>query len=127
MKEVNQGMARSIKSSKEIKRLTEERDQALQEYTLVMSERDSVHREQEKLTDDLTQSRKQIKTVEVQNKELMDKVQGRRAFCVYLFLEKKLCSPQKKISYEFFHAILLGIVQHLVRLIEDFLIIEFKL
>ena len=77
MKEVNQGMARSIKSSKEIKRLTEERDAAMQEYSLIMSERDSVHRELEKLTDDLSQSKKQLKSVETQNKELLDKVQGK--------------------------------------------------
>jgi predicted nucleic acid-binding Zn-ribbon protein len=77
MKEVNQGMARSIKSSKEIKRLTEERDAAMQEYSLIMSERDSVHRELEKLTDDLSQSKKQLKAVETQNKELLEKVQGK--------------------------------------------------
>jgi len=100
MKEVNQGMARSIKCGKDIKRLTDERDAALQEYTLVMvfrltqdgvfsvltrrtfcinsfqSERDSVHRELEKLTDDLSQSKKQIKSLETQNKELLDKLQG---------------------------------------------------
>jgi len=76
MKEINQGMAVRIKSNKEIKRLTEERDAALQEYSLIMSERDSVHRELEKLTDDLSQSKKQIKTLETQNKELTDKLQG---------------------------------------------------
>lgn len=76
MKEVNQGMARSIKCSKDLKRLTDERDAALQEYSLIMSERDSVHRELEKLTDDLSQSKKQMKALETQNKELVDKLQG---------------------------------------------------
>jgi len=77
MKEINQAMAARIKANKDIKRLTEERDAALQEYSLIMSERDSVHRELEKLTDDLGGSKKQIKNLETQNKELQDKVAGK--------------------------------------------------
>jgi len=71
-------MAVRIKTNKDIKRLTEERDAALQEYSLIMSERDSVHRELEKLTDDLSQSKKQIKGLETQNKELADKFTGKQ-------------------------------------------------
>jgi predicted nucleic acid-binding Zn-ribbon protein len=77
MKEINQAMAARIKANKDIKRLTEERDAALQEYSLIMSERDSVHRELEKLTDDLGSSKKQMKNLETQNKELQDKVAGK--------------------------------------------------
>lgn len=43
-----------------------------------MSERDSVHRELEKLTDDLAGSKKQIKNLETINKELQEKLAGGR-------------------------------------------------
>lgn len=39
VKEVNQAMAVRMKASKDIKRLTDERNAAMQEYTLIMSER----------------------------------------------------------------------------------------
>ena len=51
-----------VRHNKEISRLQEERNAALQEYKLVMSERDSVHREIEKLQDDLANSQKMIST-----------------------------------------------------------------
>lgn len=39
MKEVNQAMAFRMKASKEVKRLTDERNAAMAEYNLIMSER----------------------------------------------------------------------------------------
>merc|ERR1712154_489297 len=54
VKEINQAMAVRIKASKDIKRLTEERNAAMQEYALIMSERDSVHKEIEKLQDEVS-------------------------------------------------------------------------
>ncbi|XP_072384932.1 disks large homolog 5 isoform X2 [Diabrotica undecimpunctata] len=62
----------TIKANKDIKRLTEERNATTAEYTLVMSERDTVHKEMEKLSDDLTQSVKKIKLLDVANKELQE-------------------------------------------------------
>ena len=38
-----------VKASKDIKRLTEERNSALHEYSVIMSEREEIHREMEKL------------------------------------------------------------------------------
>lgn len=73
---MNEGMAAKIKANKDIKRLTEERDEAQQEYLMIMSERASVHREMEKLTDDLSGSKKQIKSLEMANKEMQDKLTG---------------------------------------------------
>lgn len=67
-------MAVRMKANKDLKRLTEERNAAMQEYSLVMSERDSVHKEMEKLTEDLTQSYKKCKALEMQVKEMMDEV-----------------------------------------------------
>lgn len=93
MKEINQAMAARIKANKDIKRLTEERDAALQEYSLIMSERDSVHRELEKLTDDLGGSKKQIKSLETQNKELQDKVAGKLLFFLFQTV------PQYHLNY----------------------------
>lgn len=36
----------------------------MQEYTLVMSERDTVHKEMDKLQEELSQASKKIKTIE---------------------------------------------------------------
>merc|ERR1712071_559993 len=68
--EVNKAMAVRIKSSKDLKRLTEERNAAMEEYSLVMRERDTVHKEIEKLQDDLSQANKKLKSVESKNNEL---------------------------------------------------------
>ena len=68
--EVNKAMAMRIKSSKDLKRLTEERNAAMEEYSLVMRERDTVHKEIEKLQDDLSQSNKKFKNVESKNNDL---------------------------------------------------------
>jgi hypothetical protein len=70
--EINKGMASRMKSSKDLKRLTEERNAAMEEYSLVMRERDSVHKEIEKLQDDLMQSNKKIKTLEIKSNEIHD-------------------------------------------------------
>ena len=57
-----------MRHSKEVAKLQEERNAALQEYKLVMSERDSVHREIEKLQDDLANSQKMV-TSHLEEKE----------------------------------------------------------
>lgn len=53
-RERDQVMSRQVRTAKDITKLTEERNAALNEYQLVMSERDTVHREIEKLHDELT-------------------------------------------------------------------------
>ena len=75
-----------LKISKDIKRLTEERDAAMQEYTLIMSERDSVHKEMEKLSEDLSQAVMKNKIFENQIKEYTEQVleQTIRFFRSYL-------------------------------------------
>ncbi|KAK4007605.1 disks large homolog 5 isoform X2 [Daphnia magna] len=70
--EINKGMALRMKSNKDLKRLTEERNAAMEEYSLVMRERDSVHKEIEKLQDDLLQSNKKLKTLEIKSSESHD-------------------------------------------------------
>lgn len=74
MKEINQAMAVRMKASKDLKRLTEERNAAMQEYSLIMSERDTVHKEMEKLSEDLTQAFKKNKSYETETKELVEEV-----------------------------------------------------
>lgn len=74
VKEINQAMMLRMKASKDMKRLTEERNAALQEYSLIMGERDTVHKEIEKLGDDLTQAYTKITHLETQNKQLVDEV-----------------------------------------------------
>lgn len=62
------------KASKDIKRITDERNAAMQEYALVMSERDTVHKEMEKLSEDLTQAYKKIKILENESKSYLEEV-----------------------------------------------------
>lgn len=72
VKEINQAMHVQMKTSKDIRRLTDERNAAMHEYSLIMSERDSVHKEMEKLTDDLSQELKKNKSLQAQNKEFAE-------------------------------------------------------
>ena len=69
VKEINQAMAVRIKASKDIKRLTEERNAAMQEYALIMSERDSVHKEIEKLQDEVSITNTKMKEAEHSSKK----------------------------------------------------------
>ena len=62
----------NFKNGKNLKRLTEERNAAMEEYSLVMRERDSVHKEIEKLQEDLLQSNKKVKTTESKINEIND-------------------------------------------------------
>lgn len=63
-----------MKANKDLKRLTEERNAAMQEYSLIMSERDTVHKEMEKLTEDLAQAKKKNKAVEAEAKQIAEEV-----------------------------------------------------
>lgn len=56
-REREQVMTLQVKTAKDIAKLTEERNAALNEYQLVMSERDTVHQEIEKLHDELSDLR----------------------------------------------------------------------
>ncbi|XP_044252659.1 disks large homolog 5 [Tribolium madens] len=69
-------VAIKIKANKEVKRLTDERNATLAEYTLVMSERDQVHKEMEKLSDDLAQALKKGKMLDADNQELVGEKQA---------------------------------------------------
>lgn len=60
------------KTEKDIKRLLDERNATMAEYTLIMSERDTVHKEMEKLADDLSQAIKKNKQLEQEKKQLFD-------------------------------------------------------
>lgn len=51
-----------------MKRLTEERNAAMQEYSMIMSERDSVHKEIEKLQDEVSNTNSKMKEVEGKTK-----------------------------------------------------------
>lgn len=74
MKEINKLTVVRVKAKKEITRLTEERNATLQEYSLIMGERDTVHKEMEKLGDDLSQAYTKITHLENQNKQLVEEV-----------------------------------------------------
>ena len=63
--ELDQAMNIRIKASKDIKRLTEERNSALHEYSVIMSERDSVHKEMEKLQEEIQSNGAMSKKIEL--------------------------------------------------------------
>ena len=63
--ELEQAMNIRIKASKDIKRLTEERNSALHEYSVIMSERESVHKDMEKLQDELQSNADKSKKIEL--------------------------------------------------------------
>ena len=68
--ELDQAMNIRIKASKDIKRLTEERNSALHEYSVIMSERESVHKEMEKLQEDLHNKAVMSKEIELLQREI---------------------------------------------------------
>jgi chromosome segregation ATPase len=82
VKEINQAMVGRMKASKEIKRLTEERNAALHEYSLIMSERDTVHQEMETLGNDLSQAYTKVTHLENENKQLVEEVRCSRIFLI---------------------------------------------
>ncbi|KAJ3662868.1 hypothetical protein Zmor_007188 [Zophobas morio] len=69
-------IAIKIKANKDVKRLTDDRNATLAEYTLIMSERDQVHKEMEKLSDDLAQALKKGKILDADNQELVGEKQA---------------------------------------------------
>lgn len=74
MKEINQAMAVRIKATKDLARLTEERNAAVQEYSLIMSERDTVHKEMERMQEELNEAQKIIKNSEGTKKASAEEV-----------------------------------------------------
>ena len=84
-RERDQVMSLQVKSAKDITKLTEERNAALNEYQLVMSERDTVHREIEKLHDELTDLRKNNESLQKDYTKLqnhIDDTQGELSLLV---------------------------------------------
>ncbi|XP_055340188.1 LOW QUALITY PROTEIN: disks large homolog 5-like [Paramacrobiotus metropolitanus] len=67
-----------INHDKELRRLTEERNSVLQEYTQIMSERATVHQEMDKLQEDLVAAQKQITTIEQVKKAAANEVETLR-------------------------------------------------
>ena len=88
VKEINQAMAVRIKASKDIKRLTEERNAAMQEYALIMSERDSVHKEIEKLQDEVSSTNTKMKQVESSSKKQDE--EKRKYLCQVELLKREI-------------------------------------
>ena len=70
IKEINQNMNVRIKAGKDIKRLTDERNAAMQEYSMIMSERDTFHKEMEKLQDEVQETRKSKKAHDEDRRKL---------------------------------------------------------
>ena len=81
-------MAVRIKASKDIKRLTEERNAAMQEYALIMSERDSVHKEIEKLQDEVSTTNS--KMMEAENSSKKNDEEKRSYICQIELLKREI-------------------------------------
>ena len=63
-RKVSKAFAENVQTAKDIGRLRVERDAVVHEYTLVMSERDSVHKEIEQLQDRLAQQQEKLDGLE---------------------------------------------------------------
>ena len=70
LKENEQAMNIRVKASQDIKRLTAERNSALHEYSIIMSERETVHKEMEKLQEELQGRSGMNKEVELLQREI---------------------------------------------------------
>ena len=70
LKENEQAMNIRVKASQDIKRLTAERNSALHEYSIIMSERESVHKEMEKLQEELQGRSGMNKELELLQREI---------------------------------------------------------
>ena len=88
VKDINQSMAYRIKASKDIKRLTEERNAAMQEYSLIMSERDSVHKEIEKLQEEVSTTNNKMKEAEHSSKK--NDEEKRKYLCQIELLKREI-------------------------------------
>merc|ERR1711956_50769 len=88
IKEINQAMTVRIKASKDLKRLTEERNAAMQEYSLIMSERDSVHKEIEKFQEEIKEKNKKLAAQDGRHKHHED--EKRKLSCKIEMLRREL-------------------------------------
>ena len=70
LKENEQAMNIRVKASQDIKRLTAERNSALHEYSIIMSERETVHKEMEKLQEELQGRSVMNKELELLQREI---------------------------------------------------------
>ena len=72
-----------------IARLIDERNAAVREYHMVMSERDCVHREMERLQESLTEATKRAQSLEQEKKAAQDELQRVKRDATALQLEKE--------------------------------------
>jgi uncharacterized protein (DUF3084 family) len=73
---MSQAVSDKIRTSKDIARIRGERDAVVHEYTLVMSERDTVHKEIEQLQDKLTSVKEQHEQTEKEKKVVQDELKA---------------------------------------------------
>ena len=78
----------------------EERNTALREYTLIMSERDSVHKEIDRLNEDLAAISRRGETLEEENKSFREEVEGLKRELASALMDRdqalKECSELKQ-------------------------------
>ena len=75
MMEMNKALANHLRAKKELEIVVKDRDAALREYSLVMSERDQVHKEIEQLQDKLVNNSKHIDTITKEKKLAQDEAE----------------------------------------------------
>ncbi len=93
-REREQVMSRQFRTAKDITKLTEERNAALNEYQLVMSERDTVHREIEKLQDELTDLRKTNENLQKDYSKLQNHIDDTQGELSLLVEEREQASKE---------------------------------
>lgn len=75
IKEMNQALASHIRAKKELEAAQKDRDAAIREYTLVMSERGQVHKDIEQLQETLSEKVKTIETLAKEKKVSQDEAE----------------------------------------------------
>ena len=74
----------------------------MQEYTLVMSERDTVHKEMDKLQEELSQASKKIKNIEQTTNNTNKEVRECKGMCITSRLYAMLNQNKHPVTSVFF-------------------------
>ena len=109
--DLKQAMDIRVKASKDIKRLTDQRNNALHENSVIMSERESVHKEMEKLQEQLQNKAVMSKEIELLQREIRAALQDRDKAMKELHEMKRKVEDKENInptniSQENFHRVL---------------------
>ncbi|RWS25093.1 Disks large-like protein [Leptotrombidium deliense] len=89
LNKVNEAVSMRIKATRDLARLTKERNDAVKEYNLIMSERDSVHEDIKNMQLESSEIKKKLKNFEKENSELFTENQSLKKQIISLLLKNE--------------------------------------